>query len=220
MESLSGLQIGCVRNVAAPERNLCGADYGLAGLESCGAVGMWLCCIQGQAQKQLNCLSWHRAWPNKHFAPKLALHRPVLGAFGGMFALPEVLIHVMCREASGFTKGERDYWFGLSSALLSSRQALQNPSGIWAPHPVRGGIGHLRAGAIWTLAWVWCGTNARRPGYAGEKRRVWSQPGSSRAKMEKKPPSLSLSKLHVCGVTRPGVPHSVCVSCFHFCYPA
>lgn len=42
MESLSGLQIGCARNVAAPELNLCGADYGLAGLVSCSAVGTWI----------------------------------------------------------------------------------------------------------------------------------------------------------------------------------
>lgn len=104
MESLSGLQIGCSRNVAAPELNLCGAAYGLAGLMSCSAMGTWICCIQGQVQKQFNCLSWHRARPNKHFEPKLALHRSILGVFGGIFALLEVLTHVMCREASGSPK--------------------------------------------------------------------------------------------------------------------
>lgn len=184
MESLSDLQIGCARNVAAPEVNLCEADYGLAELMGCSAVGTWVCCIQGQVQEQFNCLSWHRARPNKHVEPKLALHRPILGVFGGTFALPEVLTRVISREVSGSTEDQRDYWFGLSCALLSSRQALQNPSGIWALYPVR--EGDLRAGATWTLAWVLCGPKASSPGdCAGENRDAWSQHGSSMAKMEK-----------------------------------
>jgi len=98
MENFSGLQIGCARNAEAPERDLCGAAYGLAGPVGCRAVGTRLCCMQGQAQMHYNCLSWHGARPNKLFEPKLALHRPILGVFGVMFSLPEVLTHVMCRE--------------------------------------------------------------------------------------------------------------------------
>lgn len=54
MESLSGLQIGCARNVAAPELNVSGAGCGLAGLRSRSGVGTWMCRIQGQVQKQFN----------------------------------------------------------------------------------------------------------------------------------------------------------------------
>lgn len=86
MEGLSGLQIVCARNVAAPEQNLCGAELGLAG-QCCGNTG-WM---QDQVQKWFNCLSWHRASPNKHFEPKLALHRPISGIFGSTFAPPEGL---------------------------------------------------------------------------------------------------------------------------------
>lgn len=59
--------------------------------------------------------------------------------------------------------------------------------------------------------------NARSPGaHAGEKTDVWILPGTSRAKMGKQLASLSLPKLHVYGATLPRVPHSICVSCFHF----
>lgn len=54
MESLSGLQIGCARNVAAPGLSLSGADCGLAGLTSHSGVGMWICHIQHQVQKLFN----------------------------------------------------------------------------------------------------------------------------------------------------------------------
>lgn len=69
---------------------------------------------------QFNCLPWHGAPPNKHFEPELALRGAIVGVFGGTFALPDMLTHVMCREASGSTKGQRDYGSGLSSTLWSS----------------------------------------------------------------------------------------------------
>lgn len=117
-----------------------GADCGLAGLMGCSVGGTWVCCVQGQVQEQFLCLSWHRAWCKKCSEPELALRRPISGGFGGMFALPEVLTHTICRGASGSTEDQRHYWLGLGSTLLSSRQALQNPSAIWALHPVRGGV--------------------------------------------------------------------------------
>lgn len=66
-------------------------------------------CAVSRVQEQFPCLSWHRARPLKHAEPRLALHRVILGVFGGMFALPEVLTHMICREASGSAKDQRGY---------------------------------------------------------------------------------------------------------------
>lgn len=189
MESLSGMQIGWARNGAAAP-SLCGVGCGLVGPMGCSIGGTWVCCIQGQ--EQLHCLFWHRARPKKCSEPKLALCRPILGAFGGMFALPEVLTHMISRDASGSTKDPEGLltWAGFHFFELpaESFRYLGPASCQW-----RSWLIHLRADPTWTWAWVWFDTNARSPGgCAGEERDVWSQPGSSRAKMEEKLASLSL----------------------------
>lgn len=180
---------------------------------SAHGLGTWVCCVQSQVQGQFHCLSWHRAWPQKCSEPQLALCRPILGVFGGMFALPEVLTHMISREASGSTKDQKDYWLGPGSTLLGSRQASQNPSDIWALHPARGEID-------WSTSWLVPPEHGPRLDLilipealeAVLERDVWSQPGSSRAKREQKLASLSLPDLYVYGVTLPRVPHSICFS--------
>lgn len=169
------------------QNRMCGAELGLAELASCSAVGTWTGWIQDQVQKWFNCLPGTEPDLINTLNPSWLCRDLSRESLVARLLHQKGFIPVMCREASGSTESQTNCWFGPSSTWLSSRQALQIPSGIWALHPARGGIGHLQAGAMWALDCVWCGTNARSPGDgAGE---VWSQPESSRTGMEKPLPA-------------------------------
>lgn len=113
---------------------------------------------------------------------------------------------------------QKDYWLGLGSTLLSS---LQNPSGIWALHPVSGGVDWSTSGLI---------PPGRGPGFD-----LILMPEALGAVLERRemcgaslgPAGLRWKRswqachclTRAYGVAFPRVPHhSICFS--SFCYPA
>lgn len=154
MESLSGLQISCTRNVAAPGLSLSGAGCGLSGLTSHSGVRTWISHIQHQVQQLFNFpgsepdlintlnLGWLRTDPSwESLVARL---------------LRQKRLWVWCAEMQVAPQGAR----GIIVLDWAPDRLFKSLQVILALYPVGEGIHHLRVGTTWMtdagLGLVWC----------------------------------------------------------------